>query len=37
MGKRSTNLSDEGLVKHQASQTVDCFASVCQQGYSEFA
>ena len=36
MVKRSTNLSEEGLVKHQVSQTVDCSVSVCQQGNSEF-
>jgi len=37
MVKRSTNLSGEGLVRHQVSQTTDCFASVCQQGNSELA
>lgn len=36
MIKKITNLSEEGLVKHQVSQIVDYPASVCQKGNSEF-
>jgi hypothetical protein len=36
MVKKSTNLSEEGLVKHQVSQIVDYPASACRKGNSEF-